>query len=208
MFGHTYLEGNLLSYFSLCCLVLHDQLVIVQFKARVELIREANKSINLTRGHTILMLNKSSLSSPSLRSPLLWIFFLILLHNHLPPLIILCPLSPPPSLDCQIILQSLFPSHITTDVPDRSFLFWNHLTITPPPTPKYLLLQENIPIIFVLDVALKLFFLNYFVYPVWTAFPHFLISPFLLLLLHHILMYFNEISCSWHPQNIHGFVGE
>ena len=86
MFGHTYLEGNLLFYFSLCCLVLHDQLVIVQFKARVELISEANKSINLTRGHTILMFNKSSLSSPSLRSPLIWNFL-----PHPPPQ------SPPPT---------------------------------------------------------------------------------------------------------------
>ena len=112
-FGHTGPEGNLLSNFTWCCLVLHEQIVIVHFKTYIELRMEAKESINFKKGHIVLMLNKSSMPSRYLKPTTIILFLLTLLHTHIPPSLLLCPLSPTPSLVCKTLLQSPPPYQFT-----------------------------------------------------------------------------------------------
>ena len=133
------------------------------------------------------------------------LFLLVLFHTRLLPPLLICTMSPPTSLAYQLLLQSPPPSTYTHIRP------WRVISSPAPsncPTPRYLLLQEIIPIVLALDVALKLVLLNHIISSIYINLPRLLTPSFLLLLFQHLLMPFNEIVYSWHPQNIYGFVGE
>ena len=116
----------------------------------------------------------------------------------LPPLL-LCSPYPDPSLDYQTLIQSSSPSPRT--LPDVSFILGNHLPVH---IPQDLLLQEIFPIVLALNFDLKLVLLNHLIVPILITlprllFPH-LLAPhhfttfFILLLLRHLLITFNEIT--------------
>ena len=183
---------------------------------------EANTSINLTKGHTILMFNEEILPyiefffccthSPYLNlfhpyspSPPLWLTPLCHFLPHPPPF------QPPPTTLPLSSVSSLYGSSNTTYI---AFPFLFYLVSYPTyyffSSTNYLFSFPNISSsrwlyrILILDVALRLCLQNQLI----TLINKLMILPFLHILLHHLLLPFNNITYTWNTQNRYGFAGE